>query len=504
MNPVDLVPRLIAISFVFLIGLPGSGCSPSPAPREDAAQVSDSDSGEIRTTEPTEPPERSGRINSPPQSAGVDEIGTLPGHVALTAPRHRLPNDRPDLNPERLRVAGIHRLESGRLILLTDRSPDGLEDLPQLADELFDYLQQVCGPLRPAADDTAFQVTGCLMVDEARFSLAGLIPPKVVGMRHGQQLGYSFWIRDQPDDYYLRHLLLHEFVHCYMTCETGLGDIPPAWFMEGAAEVFATHQSNRSATVFSVIPHEHRGFEGWGRISEIRRRLQESTVKTAFRRIIPTLDEVLEPSESLQHDDGRYAYWWAVCWMLDNHPDFMDDWTKLCRTRGRMAFAERMAALKSRAKNRLRSDWLLFMDCLCEGFDASRSFAAWRKHRFKSESELALLATAGWQDTGHWLHEGVICDIRCDGSCVLAKTTVPWVAEPQGITLNYNQSRPLGEVVALIVDPENGRVSHRIPIGRSRRLIAPISGRLWLQINDSAAQRADNSGALTVKIHING
>ena len=498
----------IPVTTLFLLCCLTTGCGQSESSVNDdlksGRHSSTVSSDTINDPEPS-PQETSPDlfVDAANSTATANKVGTsTPAN--LSPPRHRLPDNRPDLNPQRQAAARIQRLQSDHLILLTDRATDSIEDLPALADELFEYLQHVCGPLSPAPDGAEFQVTGFLMVDENRFTSAGLIPPQVVGMRHGQQFGYSFWIRNQEDDYYLRHLLLHEFVHCYMTCETRQPDIPPAWFMEGAAEIFATHRRALSGTTFGVLPENHGGFEGWGRISEIGRRLSGAATDEVTAQTVPPLEAVLLPAVSLIRDDARYAYWWALCWMLSTHPEYSGDWAALCRCRGQARFSSTMARLLTRAGHRLRADWLLFAESVCVGFDPTRSYPVHRSISNAPDSEFKLSAGAGWQDSGHVLQQGMNCDIVCRGSCILATTTAPWVTEPQGITLEYSMGRPLGEVLAVIVDGETGWISRRVPLGRGRRFVVPHSGRLWLQINDSAAQRADNSGSFTVSVRTGG
>ena len=53
-------------------------------------------------------------------------------------------------------------------------------------------------------------------------------------------MGREFWLFDQPTDYYVRHLLLHEGTHVFMV--SFLGGCGPGWYMEGTAELLGTHR----------------------------------------------------------------------------------------------------------------------------------------------------------------------------------------------------------------------------------------------------------------------
>ncbi|MCH2201928.1 MAG: hypothetical protein MK102_08155, partial [Fuerstiella sp.] len=264
----------------------------------------------------------------------VPDVERLKDAEITSQSHYRITQRFPELNRSRLAAAGIHVLESRRLILLTDLDPEIVRGLPQLADEYFEFLERVCGNIRPAKSGADFRATGCLMHDFELFQSVDLVPEQVVSMRHGQQIGYRFWMRDQTDDYYRRHLLLHEFAHVYMTCDTGLRDIPDGWFMEGAAEVFATHTKRNGVTDFGVMPSETTEFGGWGRISAIRPPRRAHSTPIFERRKIPSMQEVQFPTVNPPVDDVRYAWWWALCWMLSNHPEYKDDWAGLCYSRG--------------------------------------------------------------------------------------------------------------------------------------------------------------------------
>lgn len=488
----------LAISLLLVPGISAVGCSrpEAPVPSRQTDERADSS---------TELPDQIDPDRDHPTIADTD-LRELPAASHPSAdddpgPAYRIPKAELQIDSQRLAAVGIHLLQSKRLILLTDRDPDSVRNLPKLANDFYEYLVRQCGPLRPSRSGSEFQAIGCLMQDQKRFEAAGLVPGRVVEMVHGQQLGYRFWMRDQEEDYYRRHLLLHEFAHVYMTCDTGLNDIPPAWFMEGAAEVFATHIIADDGPSFGIIPTQLAGMEDWGRISTIRRQRSDRVVADFQLQSIPSINEVRFPHGKLAGDQARYAWWWAYSWMLKHHPKYSDHWDTLCHARGREAFQHHSEDFGRRYRNRLAQDWLLFADSLCEAFDAARSFPRHRDPEKNATNELVLDSALGWQDTGWTLKSGDSIQIQASGRCSMNHTSAPWIAEPNGITLEYNQGRPIGEVLAICVTEDGRQMSRRISVGYGRTISVPQPCRVWLQINDNAASRTNNSGSYTIQFN---
>ena len=487
-----LLAHLMALTVVL------AGCSPPAVPQSTPEDTS----VKLVKQEEDVPSQDSLKETGPADNTDqpASKVRTPSNSVAPGPAFFRIAHERLELNPQRLAAAGIHLLESPRLILLTDRNPDSVRELLDIANLFYDYLQRECGPLRPSQSGEEFQAIGCLMVDPERFETVGLVPDPVVDMLHGQQFGYRFWLRDQKDDYYRHHLLLHEFAHVYMTCDTGLDNIPAGWFMEGAAEVFATHDTTRRSPAFGLLPRQFAGFEGWGRISAIRRNRVDRVAEKLTRQSIPSLHQVQFPEGPLARSEDRYAWWWALSWMLANHAEYVDQWKTLCHLRGADNFHQQTDKLIDQFGDRLAVDWLLFAESLSEHFDSSRSIPLHREVDSASPEQFVLLAGRGWQDTGCSMQAGETITIECSGECVVEQATAPWVSQPNGITLEYNQGRPLGEVVAVFVNGEEGWISRRIAIGNHHTLTATQPAQLWLQINDDAGMRSSNSGSYSIAI----
>lgn len=416
--------------------------------------------------------------------------------VAQDSFLQRLPDDRPPLDMNRLPGSGLRVLRSRHLVLVTDLPLDQVRELPQLADRLYDQLCRDLGTPAPAADGSEFQLTGFLMAAEERFETAGLLPPEEYVIRHGRHLGYRFWMRDQASDYYRRHLLLHEFVHCFMMCESGMTDIPPLWFTEGVAEFFATHRQEPFAA--GVVPDAEAGFEGWGRIRELRDQLRAAETDVL-------LQNVLQPADSRFVSELKYAQGWALFWMMHRHPELRDGFQPFLKARSRRQFDLAAGKLSAATIARLHPTWLLLLDSLVEGFDEERSFPAlnpeWEDWSSASgPREVFVRADQNWQPAGVAFEQSATIQIAATGRCVLSQEGGEWDSEPQGITIDFIAGQPLGKLLAMAVPTQPGAVPERIPVGRGATLQVPAGCELWLRINDLESSRVDNSGGYQVTV----
>ncbi|MFO0426596.1 MAG: hypothetical protein ACK526_08520 [Planctomyces sp.] len=437
--------------------------------------------------------------------------------------RFRLPRKdlRPD--PQKLRQLGIRTITSQRLVLHTDVPEEQCQGLAELADQLFETLERQLGPLMPAEDGSEFQVTGFLINAKERFAEAGLLPPEEFPIRHGRHLGYRFWLMNQETDYYRRHLLLHEFTHCFMNCEYGMTDIPALWYTEGIAEYYATHQlpepsepePSQTVPLFGILPSKVERFPGWGRISEIRRSFDGTPSSEGLDAGFTPLSTVLNPPGNRLIEDRQYAHAWALVWLINHHPDYRKIFQPLRSLRSGQQFTAELKKIPDSVWHTLAIDWLLTQDSLIEGFDIERSFpdrpvenlrrgnAAPSKTIDTEVGEgrsLMVHADRGWQFSGLRLKSDQKISLTSSGQFQIGKTSRPWISEPQGITLRYHRGRPLGELVGILVAEDGSSASRRIPIGSGTEVYIPFDAELWLQLNESAAERENNQGAVTVEL----
>ena len=420
----------------------------------------------------------------------------------------RLPDDRPVLDREKLKSLGFVIVESKRLILVTDLPVESVMDLPQLADALFDELQKQLGPLAPSLDGREFQVTGYLMCARERFTAAKLLPPEQFQIRHGRNLGYQFWMNNQTADYYRRHLLLHEFVHCFMMCEHGMTNVPPLWYTEGIAEYFATHEVAEDVrhSRFGILPPATEGFEGWGRIAEIKKGLSVEPAESPESSGVTSLKTVLNPPNNNFVDEQKYALAWALAWLIRNHPELKSEFAAFHQVRSRQQFLDANRGIPANVWSRLDVVWPLFLDSVIEGADAAvalpkltHSAVPWNGEVNRTTT-VQIDAAQDWQNSGFVFTGAQSIRLSCTGRYTVHDNPKPWISEPRGITIDYYRGRPLGEVVAMFVSSDGQFASRRIAVGTGCSITIPHDGELWLQINDSAADRSGNSGIVEVTI----
>lgn len=421
--------------------------------------------------------------------------------------RFRLPDDRPPLDRAALRSQGFTIVESTHLVLVTDLPADAVTELPPLADALFEELERQLGKLTPAENGSEFQLTGFLMQAAERFDQAGLLPPEQFSIRHGRNVGYRFWMNNQTEDYYRRHLMLHEFTHCFLMCEYGMIDIPPLWYTEGIAECFATHSlSAEDQATFGVLPESGDAFRGWERIRVLKESFDLEPAATVLPSGMTTLTQVRFPASGQFTSDQNYAQAWALVWLIRNHPDLQQDFAAFDTVRTSRQFLAAADSVPKAVWKRLAVMWPLVIDSLTDGFDGERSFpelSPMLKAASAAEPrELTLHADRGWQSAGLQFKSGQEIEFTCSGRYVVETDPKPWISEPQGITIDYHRGRPLGEVVAMFISGDGSLASRRIIVGTGTRITAPVDGELWLQINDAESSRENNSGIAIVTLSI--
>ena len=504
-EPGDRVSRSIAgACCLFAATLIGCGDAASRSEATTCTQgVAEGHADEPRDQVPQNVPSPRASLSSHTSAATPATI------VAGSADRFRLPDDRPKLNREELLAEGLRIVESRHLILVTDLPLETVTDLPPLADSLFATLEQRLGKLTPDVDGKPFQVTGFLMDARDRFERVHLLPPEQYPIRHGRNLGYQFWMNNQTADYYRRHLLLHEFVHCFLMCEYGMQDIPPLWYTEGIAEYFATHQLHTDVTksAFGILPATTDGFEGWHRIAEIQRHFNLNlSAKDDPVNFVP-LQTVLHPPDARFQDDSQYAHAWALVWLINHHPELQPMFAPLATCRTRQQFEDALAGVPDSTWTQMDQLWPLYLDGLEEADGTTVRFPAIRildplasDRGVSLPAEFVLDATEQWISTGFKLTAGQEIRIECKGRYVVEETTKPWFSEPDGITIDYVNGSPLGQVIGVIVATNGTQTTRRIPLGTAKNLRSPIDGILWLQVNDEWSKRDKNNGSVTVSI----
>ena len=419
---------------------------------------------------------------------------------ATAADLFRVPDDRPQLpiTIEQLKTLGINVFESKRLKLFTDVDPEIAKTLPPLIDQAYVAWEEYFGKLPPARDESEFQINGYLMKDKAKFQQAGLLRADLPNAFHGRQVGYQFWMMDQAQEYYLRHLLLHEATHSYMLAIPKL-EVPYS-YLEGMAEHFGTHQLIDGKLKMRLIPFNRADFRGHDRLYLMRRDIQQ-------RGIQKLLDVSEWKSADFESLAESYAWAWGSCVFLDHHPRTRERFRKQANGLTEVRVLPKLDVALKDDLPEIVTEWNLFAADAWEGFDFERNAIEFREGQpLTKPLQTQIRADRGWQSSGVLVEKGRRYELTAKGQFTLAEKPKPWVSEADGITFRYHNSRPLGQLLATIRSLEKDESDDREPmldvkpLGNLSMFEATRTGTLYLRLNDHPGELADNRGSVTVEI----
>jgi hypothetical protein len=409
----------------------------------------------------------------------------------------------PKHDDRRLAELGIHRYESKHLVLYTDIDPESARPLPKLMDQAYAEWEAYFGPLPPDREGKDFQMVGYIMADTALFREVRLFGDDSQILLEGVYRDQIFWMKDQPVDYYRRHLMIHEGTHCYMSAFPNSTNRFP-WYMEGMAELFRSHQTDREGkTRFRLFPSDNETFAGLGWF-----RLIDEDRRAAGPR---TIDEVSGQTAADFQKYNAYSWSWALCAFLDGHPKYRERFRRLgSLVTGRNdARFELQQAFQADWRD-LGEEWLVFAGNACYGYDIERTVLDLRPGKLlagpEKRTNLEIVPDRGWQSSGVRLEKGKTCQIVAGGHCVLANDPKPWESEPQGISFRYHAGRPLGMLLAVIRSselregPPFTTMLEVLPVGRECLITPRIAGTLYFRVNDFWNELADNTGGYHVTI----
>jgi hypothetical protein len=408
------------------------------------------------------------------------------------------PNPPPPVDAGKIAAAGIRTLSGKHVTLYTDLPAGEVDELPAVFDaavplwcEYFHIDLARVAEWRPAA---------CVMKDKERFAGAALFDDSLPPFPHGYSRGSQLWLFDQPSAYYRRHLLLHEGTHCFMN-ELLRGAGPP-WYMEGIAELLATHHWQAGKLQLAIMPQSKDEVPYWGRVKIIRDEF------AAGRGM--SLAQILSYDRHAHLRNEPYVWCWGAAAFFDAHPKTQTAFREL-----RKDAADTSKAFSLRFAERLKADWphidqdwqLFVLNC-DYGYDFARAAVV---HRPASDlpaggATATIAADRGWQSTGFRLAAGKTYTLTASGRYQVANNPKPWPCELQGVTIRYHAGRPLGMLLAA-VKPDEGTGTTPLaapqPIGRSGLVMPASTGTLYLSINEAASGLADNTGTLEVQVREN-
>ena len=406
----------------------------------------------------------------------------------------------------RARRAGLRVLAGQHVILVTDRPPragDGVDDLPSCFDAAF---ASWCAHYRIDPETLAgWKACGCLVMDREPFRTAGLLPADRADFANGFCEGRRFWLADQANPAYRRHLFLHEGVHAFTISVRDLD--APQWYREGIAEYLATHRltaggDGRMQFVPTPVPAAAEHVEQLGRI--------ESLQALAARGRLPTLPQVFAAPITAHDDITAYAANWAAVTLLARHPAHARVFARLERGPLDLQLDRRLAELPGWDGDRAARDYAAFVSEIDYGWDFERLAIDWSAGRPPAAVEaVAVAAGRGWQNTGLAPSRGSRCTISARGRVRVGEIHAAGGAatvlesSADGISLRWYRGRPVGRLLAAQwVGAAPAAAGRFTVIGEAAEAVctAVVDGPLFLRINQAPADLADARGTLEVRI----
>ncbi len=398
-------------------------------------------------------------------------------------------------------AAGFRKLEGRHITLITDvpSSPE-VDELPQAFDAAFpEWCEYFQLDARRHAD---WHVTGYLMQSKERFQQAGYWRDNLPPFPNGFSTGKELWLYNQTSPYYRRHLLLHEGVHSFMYLL--IGTAGPPWYMEGIAELLATHRWHDGQLTVGYFPRDVAEVPGLGRIKLVQDDVAAGKGLSA--------GQVLAYDSRVHLQVQPYAWSWALSAFLDGHPRYRDRFRQAAELVRKGNFAPQFRQLFAADWPLLVDEWRVFTANLDYGYDLERMAIDFRpgKPLAVGSAEATVAADRGWQSSGVQLDAGKKYRIRARGRYQIGDKPRTWWCEPGGVTIRYNHGRPLGMLLAAIrpdtADQPDAPASEPMslaepsPVGLETVLAPQRSGTLYFRINEPAGELADNVGELKVDI----
>lgn len=405
----------------------------------------------------------------------------------------------PQVDPGRAQAAGLRILEGKHLRLITDLpSTPEIDGLPALFDEATPlWAKYLNVPAEAYAD---WKVQAYLMDREEPFRALDLFGEELPDVKHGYQRGLEFWCRRQEElGYFQRHLFLHEGVHAFMSyC---LGGIGPPWYGEGMAELLATHRLENGTLTLPVMPRSREEVPLWGRTKVLRDAWAASKAKMP--------EEILSFGGTAHRETEAYAWSWALCLFLSEHPATKSAFAKMSAHAGDFAgdFTDRLRDDLKQVWPQIEEDWTLLAAEMDYGYDVAANVPVRREATALDAPRTVELATdVGWQSTGAVLTAGKTYKLVPQGSASVAMDDTQADFGPAGVTLWYFSGRPYGEVQYAIVDesePPAGQPSPLLrprAIGESATFVPERGGTLYLRSNLPSSLRRQTEGSFTVEL----
>lgn len=448
-----------------------------------------------------------GTSNDPPNSPGTGNRLGNSGFWGTTDVAQTIALPDP-LDERKLEAAGLRTLSGKHLTIVTDlpSSPE-IDGLCDVFDAAYPQWCEYFGVSEKMPEGAGMDVWHCrayLMKDKAKFLATGLLPESLESIPNGYSKNYEFWLFDQPTDYYRRHLMLHEGTHSFM--HTRLPGTSPAWYTEGIAELMGTHKWTGDSLKINYFPQNNEEVPDWGRIKLVSEACRQN--QGLFFDQVLQLDTAIPAKPNGYFTNQAYAWGWAVCAFLDGHPRYQQRFRE--KVPGLMkdaAFPITFKTLYAADWDDLEEEWQLFATNLDYGYDLQRNAVEFKIGDSVGETPrtVTIAADRGWQSTGVELLLGTTYEIKASGRYELGQDPVPWVSEPNGVTIRYYNGKPLGMLIGAIhVDVRGMHTATSFlrggEVGLGTTVTPEVTGTLYLKVNDAPDSLADNTGTVEVSI----
>ncbi|MGC4006194.1 MAG: hypothetical protein QM811_24990 [Pirellulales bacterium] len=270
------------------------------------------------------------------------------------------------LDEQQLAARGIRVLRGAHIELLTDvPSSPAVDELPAVFDAAVPQWRTLFG--LPEKATVGWRRRAYLMADRKVFEAAGVLPDDLPEFPNGYTFRDAIFMLDVKNDYYRRHLFLHEGTHLtqFMLARPHVAQ----WFSEGLAEVLGTHRWKDGKLELGVYPSAPDEFPRWGRIEILRDETKRGRTHA--------LEDLRgwEPRRFAKND--AYAWCWATVAVLRDHPRYRDATAKLL-TKSRDADLD--AAL-AKLTPTLRDDLAIFAQEATYAYDWDRNAVDFRDGR---------------------------------------------------------------------------------------------------------------------------
>jgi hypothetical protein len=269
----------------------------------------------------------------------------------------------------------------------------------------------------------------------------------------------------------------HEAVHAY--CRQAFGEVGPLWYAEGMAEI-GQYFTGQQAGVDCE--------------AGLARHLRSTTP--------PSLDDVVTMK---QRTAEGYAWAWALCHLLANHPRYADRFRQYGinvvtgkKAEFRTVFSKDAAGAKE--TDRIDFERRLMLTNLERGYRVDLCAWDWDAPfgppQPGSTRELTVEAARGWQATNLEVKSGDRVPFRSAGAWRLKKDGGMLTADGDG--------RGAGRLIGVLLtrDESSGdfRLGEPFDLGRQGTWTARSAGQLYVRCRDAWHELADNEGSLTLTL----